>query len=53
MTDQDGWELDPRCTRLPNFPEGVSGQFVRLENGELLAVRDNTTIVSQDDGVSW
>ena len=53
MTDQDRWELDPRCTRLPDFPEGVSGQFVRLENGELLAVRDNTTIVSQDDGVSW
>ena len=53
MANQDVWELDPRCTRLPDFPEGVSGQFVRLENGELLAVRDNTTIVSQDDGVSW
>ena len=53
MTDQDGWEVDPRCTRLPDFPEGVSGQFVRLENGDLLAVKDNTTIVSKDDGVSW
>ena len=53
MTDHDRWELDPRCTRLPDFPEGVSGQFVRLENGDLLAVKDNTTIVSKDDGVSW
>ena len=53
MTDQDRWELDPRCTRLPDFPEGVSGQFVRLENGELLAVRHNTAIVSKDDGESW
>ena len=53
MADQDDWKLDPRCTRLPDFPEGVSGQFVRLENGDLLAVKENTTIISQDDGVSW
>lgn len=53
MANQDTWELDPRCTQLPDFPKGVSGQFVRLANGDLLAVKDNTAIVSKDDGESW
>ena len=53
MANQDVWELDPRCTRLPNFPDGVSGQFVTLENGDILAAKDNAAIVSHDDGESW
>ena len=44
--------LDPRCTGL-DLPERVYANMVRLDDGSILTVVDNTMLVSEDDGKSW
>ena len=44
--------LDPRCTEL-DLPDNVYANMVRLDDGSILTVVDNTMLVSEDDGKSW
>lgn len=45
-------ELDTRCAAL-ELPEGLSASMVRLGDGHLLTVKNNTVFISADDGQSW
>ena len=45
-------QLDSRCSHL-ELPEGMTTSMVRLGNGDLLTVMDNTVFISGDDGKSW
>ena len=44
------FEMDPRCTELAG---GRLGPFVRLDNGQILTVEENATVVSEDGGRTW
>ena len=44
--------LDPRCAKL-DLPERVYANMVRLDDGSILTVVDNTMLVSEDNGKSW
>ncbi len=45
-------ELDPRCSAL-ELPEGMSTSMMRLQDDNLLTVKNNTVFISADDGRSW
>ena len=42
--------LDPRVTPIPDLPHGP---FVRLADGGILGVSENSAIVTHDDGKTW
>ena len=47
---EDNIVLDPRVTPIPNLPHGP---FVRLADGGILGVSENSAIVTHDDGKTW
>ncbi len=49
MGDDSRW-IHPQCELLPSH---MSGPFVELEDGTLLTVEGNMTMVSVDDGATW
>ena len=43
---------DPRCRPL-DMPEGLSAPFLLLDDGSVMTVKGNATLVSKDDGKTW
>ena len=46
----DNIVLDPRVTAIPDLPHGP---FVRLADGGIMGVDENSAIVTHDDGKTW
>ena len=49
MESREHW-IHPKCKPLPL---GIPAPFLELSDGSIMALKDNATIVSKDDGKTW